>query len=480
MKKEINVLMDSDSYKYSHFPQYPKNVGNMYEYAEARNIDNYEKTLFVGLYGIVKEYLTNPITIKDVEEAEMYAKFHGIPFNKKGFMKIVEKYDGYFPVTIKSVPEGLVVPNKNVLFTVELTEMDEDLFWLPSWMETFLMRTWYSCIVATRCYHVKEMLLEMAKKTTENPNVDFQFHNFGSRGSSTEESSHIGGFAHLTCFKGTDNFNTLKYAHEIYNEPLESIAWSISATEHSTMSSEGRYGEFNVLDRHIENNKFSKLPIAAVGDTYDMYNFTNVATSGKFKEKIESDDYPKLILRPDSNDPRIVIPKMLDIMETNKVRFTTNSKGYKSFDKFGGIWGDGVKMNAIRDICSLLIMNKYETNVFAFGSGGWIMQDLNRDVGGFAIKCSELTFEDGSTMDIYKDPITDPGKKSKKGKVTTYFNKETSEFFTDIIGKDTETIINIVQPLFINGKMVKDYTLSGIRESVDNQLAGNQFNFGNL
>ena len=73
----------------------------------------------------------------------------------------------------------------------------------------------------------------MAKKTTENPNVDLQFHNFGSRGASTEESSHIGGFAHLTCFKGTDNFSTLKYAHEIYNETLESIAWSISATEHS-------------------------------------------------------------------------------------------------------------------------------------------------------------------------------------------------------------------------------------------------------
>ena len=105
------------------------------------------------------------------------------------------------------------------------------------------------------------------------------------------------------------------------------------------------------------------------------------------------------------------------------------------------------------------------------------MADLNRDTSGFAIKCSELTFEDGSTMDIYKDPITDPGKKSKKGKVTTYFNKETSEFFTDIIGKETETIINIVQPLFINGKMVKDYTLSEIRESVDNQLAGNQYEF---
>ncbi len=161
-----------------------------------------------------------------------------------------------------------------------------------------------------------------------------------------------------------------------------------------------------------------------------------------------------------------------------KDRFSTNSKGYKSFDKYGGLWGDGIDMYTMRDICSLLIMNGYETNVFAFGSGGWLASSHTRDLMGFAIKCSELTFEDGSTFDIYKDPITDPGKKSKKGKVTTYFNKETSEFFTDVIGKETETIINIVEPLFINGKMVKHYTLSGIRAAVDNQLAGNNFNFG--
>lgn len=477
MKKELNILMDSDSYKYSHYLQYPDGVVNMYEYAEARSIENYDKMLFVGLYGILKEYFTSPITTEDVEEASMYAKYHGEPFNYNGFIKIVKEYNGFLPVTIKAIPEGLVIPNKTIPFTVELTRNDRDLFWLPSWLETFLMRVWFPINCATRTYHVKEMLLEMAKKTTENPNVDFQFHSFSSRGTNTVEGATIGGFAHLTCFKGTDNFSALKYAHEIYNEPLESIAWSIPATEHSTMSSEGRYGEFNVLKRFLEKNKGNPLA-ATVADTYDVYNYTDVATSGEFKEKIESDDYPKLVLRPDSNDPRIVIPEMLDIMEKNKVKFTENKKGYKSFNKYSGLWGDGVDMNAMRDICSLLIMNGYETNVFAFGSGGWLSSSHTRDLMGFAIKCSELTFMDGSTMDIYKDPITDPGKKSKKGKVTTYFNKETSEFFTDIIGKDTKTIINIVKPLFINGKMVKDYTLSEIRESVDNQLAGNNFNFG--
>ena len=86
MKKELNILMDSDSYKYSHYLQYPANVVNMYEYAEARSIENYEKMLFVGLYGILKEYFTTKITTEDVEEAAMYAKYHGEPFNYNGFM----------------------------------------------------------------------------------------------------------------------------------------------------------------------------------------------------------------------------------------------------------------------------------------------------------------------------------------------------------------------------------------------------------
>lgn len=476
MKKDINILMDSDSYKFSHYLQYPVDTVNMYDYAEARSTENYEKTLFVGLYGILKEYFTTPITIENVLEAEMYANAHGEPFNKNGFMKIIDNYNGLFPVTIKSVPEGLVIPNKTILFTVELTENDKDLFWLPSWMETFLMRVWFSCNVATRSYYVKEMLLEMAKKTTENPNVDFQFHNFSSRGSNTPEAAHLGGFAHLTCFKGTDNFGALKYAHEIYNEPIETIAWSIPATEHSTMSSEGRYGEFNVLTRFLELNKEKPL-VAAVGDTYDIYNYTNVVTSGEFKEKIESDKYPKLVIRPDSFDPRIVIPQMLEIMEKNKVQYNVNDLKFKSFKKYSGLWGDGIDMNTMRDICSILILNGYETSNFAFGSGGWLASTHNRDTSGFAIKCSEITHENGEVTEIFKEPITDSGKKSKKGKVTTYFNKINNAFEVDLINRENENRINIVQPLFVNGIMQKHYTLSEIRESVDNQLNGEQFKF---
>ncbi|TKR88888.1 hypothetical protein L596_013060 [Steinernema carpocapsae] len=54
-------------------------------------------------------------------------------FNEAGWTHIVEKHNGYLPLQIRAVPEGSVVPTKNVLFTVENT--DPDVPWLTNWFE---------------------------------------------------------------------------------------------------------------------------------------------------------------------------------------------------------------------------------------------------------------------------------------------------------------------------------------------------------
>ena len=40
-------------------------------------------------------------------------------FNRAGWEHIVKEHGGKLPIVIKSVPEGTVVPNKNVLMTVK-------------------------------------------------------------------------------------------------------------------------------------------------------------------------------------------------------------------------------------------------------------------------------------------------------------------------------------------------------------------------
>jgi nicotinamide phosphoribosyltransferase len=53
---------------------------------------------------------------------------------------------------------------------------------------------------------------------------------------------------------------------------------------------------------------------------------------------------------------------------------------------------------------------------FAFGSGGDLMQNVSRDTLKFAMKCSAIKVN-GEWRDVYKDPITDQGKKSIRGRV---------------------------------------------------------------
>jgi nicotinamide phosphoribosyltransferase len=65
----------------------------------------------------------------------------------------------------------------------------------------------------------------------------------------------------------------------------------------------------------------------------------------------------------------------------------------------------------------------WATENMAFGSGGALLQKLNRDTQKCAFKCSEVQVN-GKVRDVFKDPVTDPGKKSKKGRLTLERNAE--------------------------------------------------------
>merc|ERR1711953_608856 len=52
----------------------------------------------------------------------------------------------------------------------------------------------------------------------------------------------------------------------------------------------------------------------------------------------------------------------------------------------------------------------------AFGSGGALLQKMDRDTQKCAFKCCEIIV-DGKPRPVYKDPITDQGKKSKQGRL---------------------------------------------------------------
>ena len=318
-----NLINLSDSYKFSHFNQHPKGTETIHSYLAPRG-GEYEKVVMHGLPYILKKYLNElQVLWENIEKSEALAKAHGVPFNKEGWGYIHKEHNGRLPIEIKALPEGTIVGNKEPLLTIENT--DPNCAWLVGYLETLLLKIWYPITVASKSLAVKEMLLKHWERTADDVSgVDFAYHNFGDRGSSSVESAAIGGVAHLTQFKGTDNFNCLEHSNKYYDGKYQ--GFSIPASEHSTVTSWGRENEFEMIENYLETYKSYPI-IACVLDSYNIYKAVDFVTSGAMKEKIESKDYPIFVIRPDSGEPLEVIEKIIKIMTKNKVAYKFNSKG---------------------------------------------------------------------------------------------------------------------------------------------------------
>jgi nicotinamide phosphoribosyltransferase len=184
----LSIVLDTDSYKCSHWKQNPKNTTKMYSYLESRG-GKYDKTVMFGLQYYLNEYLVKRITVNDVEEAKEFAELHGVPFNYDGWMRIATVLEGKLPVRIKAVPEGYVIPVKNILMSIEST--DEETFWVVNWLETLLLRIWYTITVTTHSYHIKQLIKKYLDKSSDDPDgeIMFKLHDFGSRGVTCQEQA---------------------------------------------------------------------------------------------------------------------------------------------------------------------------------------------------------------------------------------------------------------------------------------------------
>ena len=199
---KYNPIMMTDSYKYSHIFQYPNRKGFVSSYIESRG-GEFDATVFYGLQILLKDLEANPITHEMVDEAKELITEHGEPFDEEGWRLIVDRHGGKLPLRIQAVPEGQVVPTKNIL--VQVINTDEDFPWLPSFMETVILRAvWYPTTVATLSYEVKKIIKNNLDETANIEGLMFKLHDFGARGASSEETAAIGGSAHLVNFMGTD------------------------------------------------------------------------------------------------------------------------------------------------------------------------------------------------------------------------------------------------------------------------------------
>ena len=208
-----NIILMTDSYKASHFLQYPPGTKGMFSYLESRG-GVYDRTVFFGLQYLIKRYLSRPVTHADVDEAKVFFAAHGTPFPEAGWRRIVDEHLGLLPVRIKAVTEGAVVPTHNALLTVE--SLDPECFWIVTWIEAFIMRLWYPITVATQSWHMRRTIRKYLQETGGVEGLNFKLHDFGARGVSSGESAAIGGAAHLAA--GWQGSDTVEGVDEMYTE----------------------------------------------------------------------------------------------------------------------------------------------------------------------------------------------------------------------------------------------------------------------
>ncbi len=457
-----NILLLTDSYKVTHWRQYPPGTEKVYSYFESRG-GKYPEVLFFGLQYMLKKHLEGVVVTQEtIDTAEMIVEKHlgnKSLFNREGWEYILREHGGRLPISIKAVPEGSVVPTHNVLMTIENT--DPKCFWLTNYLETLLVQVWYPTTVATLSMNMKRQIMDYLDRTGDPGLVDFKLHDFGFRGVSSVESAAIGGAAHLVSFMGTDTIVGLLLLRQYYGADM--AGFSIPAAEHSTITSWGRQGEALAMENMLK--QFPKGAVAVVSDSYDIFKACGEIWGDKLKEKVAGRD-GTVVVRPDSGNPEKVVVEVLNILGA-KFGTSRNDKGYLVLpSQIRVIQGDGVDYESAERVMSALEAAGWSADNVAFGMGGALLQKLHRDTQKFAFKCSSVTV-DGQERDVFKQPVTDPGKNSKAGRLKLVLRTDGSFETVSMSHDGADQLVEV----FRYGKILQEYSLDEIRSRANGFLS---------
>lgn len=464
---DFNFLLATDSYKITHYKQYPPDVSKIYSYFECRRKKGaqFNEVVFFGLQYLLMKYLTGRVVTEDkIQEAKLFYQMHfkQAVFDEEGWRKILEKHDGRLPIRIKAVPEGRIIPRGNVLFTVENT--DPSFFWLTNYIETMLVQMWYPITVATVSREFKKILAKHLRATSGSlEGLNEKLHDFGYRGVSSQESAALGGAAHLVNFCSTDTVAGLLMAQRYYACPM--AGFSIPAAEHSTIISWGRNREKEAFEQVLD--QFTSGPVSVVSDSYDIFNACKHIWGDKLKERVmERSQDSCLVIRPDSGDPAETLIEVFKILE-ECFGSSLNSVGFKVLPSYLRIiQGDGIDLSSINEILQKLSEEGWSAENVLFGCGSALLQKLNRDTLSCAFKCSYVE-TNGKGMDVYKLPVTDPSKGSKRGRLS--LRRNSGGFIETVergVGKPEEDLLVTV---YENGVLLQEYTLDEIRKNAQLQ-----------
>lgn len=491
----MNVLplLLKDGYKVGHKFQYPEGTTLVYSNLtprKTRSADMPEAVCF-GMQYFIKEYLMRQFQehffdLPKDEVVKTYARRIDNYLGKDSipYDHIAALHDlGYLPLEIKALPEGTLVPMRVPVLTIRNTK--PEFFWLTNALETLLSAVmWKPCTSATTAFSYLKTFTHYALETVGDDLsfVPWQGHDFSFRGMSGIEDAIMSGAGHLLCFTGTDTIPAIDFLEIYYNADCERelVGGSVPATEHSVMCMGTAACEIKTFERLITNVHPTGV-LSVVSDTWDFWQVITQFLP-MLKDKILARN-GKLVIRPDSGDPvKIVIgdrdaaprtPEYKGAIECLWETFggTITPQGYKLLDAhIGLIYGDGITVERQHAILEGLKAKGFASYNVVLGLGSFTYEYVTRDSFGFAMKATYGEVN-GEGRDIFKSPRTDDGTKlSAKGLLQVYRNADTGKLELKEQCSWKEEAQGEMIPVFRDGALLEETTLSEIRGRIKNQL----------
>ena len=512
----MTPIILTDFYKVEHYRMYVPGTTKIYSNLTPRKsrLKGVDSIVVFGIQHFIKKYLLGKFKTEffDKKWEDVEAEYKYAINTPTEHIKALHDL-GYLPLKIKALPEGARCPIRVACMTI--TNTHPDFYWLTNYLETLIScELWQPMTSATIAAEYYKLLSKYAKETTGSVDfVQWQAHDFSMRGMSSVESAILSGMGHLTSFTGTDTIPAIYALRDSYNG-TGLIGASVPATEHSVMCMGTKDNEVGTFSRLLDTYPTGILSV--VSDTWDLWKvLTEILPT--LKEKILARD-GKLVIRPDSGDP-------VDIICGLNTRFNTtfkdahgkelpdnkgviellwdtfggkiNEHGYKELDPhIGAIYGDSITLDRAEAICQRLKQKGFASTNIVFGVGSYTYQYNTRDTFGFAVKATYGEVEEEFVpspeslvrgirtvgREIFKDPITDDGtKKSAKGLLCV------KEIMTaDGLGKLHHSGYQMIDQctpeqeeggalltVFLDGKLVKEYTLDEIRQRIKSYSYGN-------
>ena len=485
MNKSINPMLLCDFYKTVHSDMInPKMTKSMSYYTPRMSrVNRWDKVVMFGVQMFCKTWLIDYFNkyffeLSEEEVVNEYTRVLDATLGKGiyGTEKIRKLHRlGYLPIEIIALPEGTMVPVHVPMFGI--TNTHDDFAWLPQALESLISaEMWYPQITATVGKTYRDIVNKYYAETVED-NIPRAraLGAFDFRGDMCVDAALMAGAGWCLSFLLTATVPAIPYLENIFNCDCttEPVAFGSVSTEHFVMCSNYAVdGDEITFLRKMLTELYPNTSFSCVLDSYDYWNVIDNILPQLHDEIMAHNGC--MLMRGDSGDCVEVVTKTVFKL-WEQFGGTINSKGYKVLDPHvKAIYGDSITVQRCEEIYEILKNNGFACSNVALGVGSFsmhcieednILKPFTRDTFSSCIKACYAEV-DGKCYPVFKNPKDGGFKKSQKGLCYVYEEdgvlKYKDEYTSENIPEG-----NLLETVFKDGKMVKDYTLNEIRQRLN-------------